>query len=380
MIRTIVRRKWTLALAVVLIVAGSVAYALRPSDDRRRGSVVVEGAELAFADTPPKSYGVTYRAETYSGDDVTYATEELVVRRPFEARMETRRGRPPGGSSIGVTVNAFARMATGDGVFAVAPSPAALDARPDAYLADAVRAGFAERREVRRVARRLCRVFRTQGSGPLEKLSRSPDDYTDRCFDERGVLLEELTVSDGEPVSRRVAVRTSQRPTVDDESFETRDPTLPVDKGGGSVQRLRAGSKPPGDFFEVRRDPKGFEHEGRFAVIPPQAGFADPRERGRIVAFTSDVWVDGIDTIAVEQGSTLGGTVPFERVPQAPDVELGELGRGQIVYHPAAVEVRVFLGGGRFARLFGTVPPTELVAVARSLERVEGGAIVVDDS
>lgn len=381
MIRALRRLRWRfVAAALVLIAVGAIAYVLRPSNDRRVGSVVVEGTGFSFADAQPTSYGVTYRAETYSGDDVTYATEELIVRRPFDARLETRRGRPPGGGSVGVTVNSFSRLVTGNGVFAVAPSPAALDARPDAYLADAVRAGFAQRRAVRRVAGRLCRVYRTQGSGPLEKLTGAADDYSERCFDERGVLLEELTVSDGEPISRRVAVRISQRPRVDDEAFEARDPTLPVDKGGGSVQRLRAGSKPPGDFFEARRDPRGFEHEGRFAVIPPQTGFDDPRERGRIVTFTSDVWVAGIDTLIVEQGSTLGGIPVFERAPDGIDVRLGELGRGQIVYHSVAVEVRALLEGGRFIRVLGTVPPAELVAFARTLERVEGGTIVVDET
>ena len=362
-------------VAIALAAAAAAALVMRPVDDRREGSVPIDGARFRFVQ-PATSYRVVYRSETF-GEETVERRQELVVRRPFEARLETHRG----GRDRSTTINAFGRLKNDEAVFAVAPGPAPLDVRPDTFTRAASREGLLEAREVRRVAGRSCRVLRTRGpeTGPLEAVDEDAETYSERCFDRRGILLEEVSVSDGEVRSRRLATEVSEDPRIEDDTFETGDPTIPVDKGGGSVQRLAEGSKPPGDFFEARRDPTGLEHHGRYAVIPPQTGFDDPVERNKVVAFTSDVWTDGVDVVVVEQGATLGGAPPFQEAEGGVDVELGEAGSGQLVFNPVGAEVRALLGGGSFLRVFGTVPPDDLARVARGLEQVEGGTIVVDE-
>jgi hypothetical protein len=138
-------------------------------------------------------------------------------------------------------------------------------------------------------------------------------------------------------------------------------------------------SRPPGEFWEFERPPKGFEHHGRYAVVPPQTGFDDPRQRQQLIAFTSDVWVDGVDAIVVEQGATLGGTAPFVADPNGVNLRFGSLGRGQLVYGLISTEVRVLKEGGKFVRVTGTVAPSRLVAAAGSLQKKAGGELVYLD-
>lgn len=360
----------------MLALAGLGVWLFWPGPDLRRGSVEV-GDAVDVASRRPASYRIDYRVESRAGGTLVVSTERVWVRRPFEARVEVRAG----GRRLSLTVHSLGRLKLDRATFGVAPAPASPDRRPDAYLLDAVEAGYAEARESRRVAGRTCRIFRTWGpaSGPLEKVGTAAPEHRDQCFDEAGLLVEDVTFDDGALVNRRVAMRVTEAPPVDDELFETGEPSAPVRQGGGSARKLRAGSRPPGAFWEVPRAPDAFEYQGRYTVIPPQTGFDDPVERGRVVAFTSDIWVDGADAIVLEQGASLSGPAPFARAPQGIDLRFGELGRGQLVYNPTSAEVRVLLGGGRFVRVFGTVRPSVLIDVARSLEEVEGGEIVFED-
>jgi hypothetical protein len=331
----------------------------------------------------PAAYRLVYRVESRAGGEVVVSTERVWVRRPFEARIESWTGAPPGRRRTNTTISAFTRINTGNAVFAVPPAPAPQDFRVDASLDEARRAGYVDSRERRRVAGRVCRVYRRggeTGSGTLVRLDdETADEYTDTCFDAAGLPLEEVTFVDGKLLTRSVAVDVDEDSDLEDRLFRVGDPQLEVRQGGGSVLRVDPDSRPPGDFWELGEEPRGFERKGRYAVIPPQAGFDDPTQRASIVTFVSDVWARGDDVVVVEQGATLGGRDPFQADPNARRVMVGDLGRGELLYGMRTSEVRVLLKGGHFVRVHGTVEPSRLLAVARSLEKVEGGSLVYLD-
>jgi hypothetical protein len=376
------RRRWTLVAIAVLLLVGFVVYVRRPTADLRTGSLEVSTGRVDIASRVPRSYRIVYRSESRAGDDVVVNTDEVVVDRPFDARSQTRAA-TAGSKTRAKTVNAFGRLATDRTVLAVGPSPASLDRRADVFFPAAVEDGFAAARELRRIANRTCRIFRIAGSSAtpsLEKVSDADDDYSEVCVDEAGLILEELGVVDGKLLTRRIATRVDEDPKVDDGIFDLGAPTLGVRQGGGSVRRMADDSRPPGNpFWEPEDAPGGFRHRGRYAVVPPQSGFDDPTQRSQLIAFTSDVWVDGRDAIVVEQGATLGGSEPFEEDLSSEFVDVGDIGEGELVYGYITTEVRFLLGGGRFVRVFGTVEPKRLLAMARSLEEKEGGTLVFAD-
>jgi hypothetical protein len=377
------RRRWFVLAFAVVVLGAIVAYVLRPGPNLRVGSEEIAEGSIDVASRTPSGYRLVYRVESRAGDEVVVSTERVWVRRPFESRVESWTGAPPGRRRTNTTVNAFARINTGRAVFAVPPAPAPQDFRLDSNLTEAERAGYVDPRERRRVAGRVCRVYRwgaEGGSGSLSRLDEDePGEYTDSCFDADGLPLEVVTYVDGKLLTRSIVTQVEEGPRLADRLFGVGDPTLEVRQGGGSVLRVEPDSRPPGDFWELGEAPRGFERDGRYAVIPPQAGFDDPTQRAGIVTFVSDVWVRGRDVIVVEQGGTLGGRPPFQADPNARKVSAGDLGRGDLAYGLRTSEVRVLLEGGRFVRVHGTVAPSRLLAVARSLEKVEGGDLVYID-
>lgn len=359
--------------------AAVLVWVVWPGPNLREGSIELpSGTAVRLAARTPASYRIVYRVETHAAGAMVVDTDDVVVRRPFEGRSQTRTGPPPGASPRGETVNAFARLRADRVALAVPPGPASLDHRPSSFLPEAVRAGYAQPREARRVAGRPCRVYRlatASGSPGLLRVRNVKRTYTDRCVDDAGLVLEEVGVTDGKLSSRRLAVRVDEHPVIDGRWFEVGAPSLDVRHGGGSVRRMRPTSRPPGTFWEPARGPFGFRLMGRYAVIPPQTGFDDPTQRGRVIAFTSDVWVAGPDVIVLEQGATLQGALPFADDPNAVDVNAGKIGRGQLVYGLDQTEVRVRRAAGGFIRVTGTVAPSKLLEVARSLEGRKGGKL-----
>ncbi|MEX2539954.1 MAG: hypothetical protein WD646_15005 [Actinomycetota bacterium] len=302
------------------------------------------------------------------------------MNRPFNARVDSRGGPPPGERKISVTTNSFGRLQVRDDVLAVPPDVPSVDRRPDAAIEEMVRRGYAEQRERRRVAGRVCRVYRVSGdssSTELVPVHRAGGDHTDVCIDATGLVLEEAAFADETLSSRRVAVSVDERPSVDEDLFDLDEPTLGVREGGGSLQEVDPGSRlPGGPFWDLRQAPDGFEKRGRFAVIPPQPGFDDPVQRNSIITLMTDVWTDGIDVLTVERGATQGGVKPFEDDPNARRVDLGELGSGELRYGLRTSEVRVRTTGGRFVRVAGTLSGARLIAVARALEPMPEGPLV----
>lgn len=330
-------RRWLLAVALLAPVACS--------DD--------EPEPLALDDVVT-SYRITY--EVREGDD--RSTEVLTVNRPFESRIET-------GDTVEVTTFGRSSRTTVDGevlAVAVPPTVAPGDARVEHHLGTEV----LERGRRKTVAGRECQVFRTGQSLRLVELL--PGDAVEVCIDASGLVLEER---DGD----RVRVATEVEIDVDD-TYAVEERTVPVLQGGGAVQRLTDDSRTPGEFWELGDD-LPLPHDGRYAVVPPQPdAFSDATLRGRRIATTTDVLTDGVDVIVVDRGGTLEGIDVIGDDDAAEIVDAGALGDGTLRRTSFGAELTVQLDGGRFVRISGTVPVDDLLAVARGMHEIAGGALV----
>lgn len=353
----------------------------------RSGSVVVPGAPDVAIGSTPQAYRIVYRVEDV-GKEISYRTDVVSVRRPWESRLESRPGRPPGGKTLSTEVSTFGQRRTVSSgqspvVLQLGPVLPASDLRLDRVLEPAAAAKRIEKREVRTVAGRTCQVYRagdylsaTVLTPPTASL------YTDSCVDGDGLLLEEVLVSDGKAIARRIAESVDLAPELTDDLFPAGEPTVDPSKGGGSMRKLADGSMPPGPFYVADAIPEGFAPLGRYSVVPPQAqNFSadDPSREDFRRAQIADVYVRGLDVLVLEQGATLRGAPPFEVDPANPTVDVGTFGSGEVRFSALGNQVRVLRDGGRFVQATGTLAPEELAAVLRSLREVPGGELQFAD-
>jgi hypothetical protein len=371
-------------MAIACVFGAVVACSSSPSPspspsssrDPRSGSTEVTNGTVKISERVPKYFAIDYRVEVIHEDEAPIVTtDEVAVRRPFDGRQSTRSG----DEKARTTISRFGRYVIDGQGFFVAPSPPEPDSRPAAFLRDAIDDGYAAKRELRRVAGRLCRVYRIgddTGEVSLPRLKKGAEEYSDICVDEAGLLLERASFNGGELVRRRIATRVKEPKELDEDSFD-----IPDIKGDakilGAVQELEDDSRLPGDFFWDFDDaPKGFEFEGRYSVVPAgQQGFSDPSARGSILAFMSEVWTDGTDVFVIDQGGTQS-TTPFETDPNSRIVDVGEY-EAEIRYALRESEVRFRTEGTAFVRVRGTIEASKLLEVARSLEKVPGGELRV---
>jgi hypothetical protein len=392
-------------VVVVLVVGWRLATGAGDGDgagdpeQRDRVAIEREGSEevaetatedLRPDDEPVPSYRIVYRITEASVTDdegrAAVSTEEHWVRRPFESRrVQTEDGRV-----VNVQETSLGRFAVAGGpdtqptVLAVGPGVAGADLRLDSVLDAALDEGLLEPREQREVAGVRCQVYRVGDpvAGGILVPADDADDYTDVCFDARGLLLEEWWVLGGRPYRQRVATTVEVAPLDDDDLLSLpEEPTAPAAQGGGSGRPIDPASSPPGTFYEPTVVPEGFEHVVRFSVVPPQAElFSDPLRREEIVAHVTDVWRRGTDILVLDQGGRLGtGGRAYPSDPAAPRVEVDDLGEGEVTYSLHGTSVRVDLPGGRFVRIAGTIDLDDLLEVGRGLEEVEGTAMVFLD-
>ena len=370
-------RRW-IALAVFALVAVGVAYVAtveRKPDIGRKGSEDLgEGQPIVVSRLPP-SYAIEYRLEERLADSIRVSTEKLWVRRPFEARVETRKD----GKLVSSIVWALGRNASRQGpaeplVSDQPPEVAGADPRIEQTVDAAVHDDVVTRRERRRVAQRVCQVLRTRHrlvgadfDAPTKK------DYVDSCVDRNGLVLEELQVIGGERQVRRLARRVSANPSLADETFAVGTPTVDVNHGGGNTRPVDPTSNPPGMFWQLDQPPAGFTLVNRYSVVPPQPeNFSDPSREPYRRAEVSDVFRSGVDVIVVARGATLRGQNAWEPNPDNSTIDLGPLGRGEIVLTGRGIEVRALLTAGRYVRVYGTRPADELATIARQLHEVPG--------
>lgn len=320
--------------------------------------------------TPTAPYRVVYDVDGTG-------TESVSVRPPFESRVETSTG--------AVQVTAMDRISfrnDGDAlVVAREPGLAPPDVRVAAVLDDAEAAGLLERRGQKEILDRRCQVVRTGAplaAGPLVPIT--DDEHVDTCIDADGIPLEEVVTSDGARVLRRVATDVDLDVDLGDDRFDPGDITLPADEGGGAALRVDPERGDVGPFWVLpgNEPPDGFVRVGRRSIIPPQPErFAD--DSPRTVAGTADVFRRGSDALVVWQGGTIGRADAYAPVGGARTVDGGALGAGEVVLSALGTELRFPQPGGRFVHVIGTLPPDDLLEVARSLLETEGTGLVYLD-
>jgi len=316
------------------------------------------------------------------GGDVS--TEILTVRRPFESRLEVRKGRPPGGAVTSTRVSRFGALETDSPTadalrLTVPPTIAASDLRLRASLAQAVRDGRAADAGAGEVAGRPCQRYLVGGpvtAGSLVPYVSGASEQAEICVDLRGILLEERWSKDGQLLRHRraVAVRQSKASR---QQFSLGD-DLPRPDFDGAVTPVTDTSRLPLGSWELDAPIDGFSRLGKWTSISPRLGDANGNafdtDEGR-QASLHEVWTRGIDVIFIEQGSLLGEGGPLPAHPQAQPVDLGALGSGEAIHDLRLNEARANIPGFGFVRVAGTVPMDEVLSIARRLARQPGGTL-----
>ena len=365
--------------ALVALVALTVALV-------DRGNGTAAGRVGTFA--VPTAYSVTYALTTLGAAPTT---ERLWVRRPFDSVDITYDGPSAASPPSLVVVNRLGvqvlkAMNAEAGLLHVPAAVAPPDVRPDLVVPAAIRAHRMKVVGRATVLGRSCQVLRTAvplRAGPLPAL-RPGKAYVDTCIDAAGIVLRETQVSGGRNVSERRAVLVQTGAgAVADAPFDLSGTPTPYDSGGGAFTPLTLTSRPPGSSWALDKGVQGFQHVGRFAVVPPQPqlfgqggnGFGSMGMPGGLVTEMDDVFVRGADVLVLQQGSTLNGAT-FAAPANSLDVDLGPLGGGQLLLFGNAATVVAEPGNHKgFVRLSGTLPADELIALMRSLSKEPGGTL-----
>jgi hypothetical protein len=354
----------TVFAAVALVAGTAVFIAVRrgdgPAPDLRAERVAGAVGPLAIS-TTPASYRLVYRAEAYEGSKATVSTEEILVQRPFDARVAIREGAPPGGagqfegrSSFGVYANyteAGAAQVAGD-----APTVALGDIRLAPSLADLVAEGLFVLGERRRALGRECQVYRT--GSPLQSLrltAPTSTDYTDACIDGTGLVLEEVTVVDGKLTQRLTATEVETDVALDPSEFTIEGARVGPDQGGSEVSEVDRAVAPTPGYWALDTPPAGYTHRGRYRVEGESTSHVD-------------VYVRGADLITVRQGPP-AAEPDSSNAPPGHDVDLGVLGAAKVVLGSTGPTVIAHPQGEAFVHVTGTVAPAELQAIAAGLRR-----------
>lgn len=365
-----VRRRVAMALGAVVALLGG-AFLLGPLAADRGGAPAP--AATGGESEPSVGYAITYRVVH---DDGTEVDEHIEVARPF--RSAVRAGETERVSDLGLLATVG-----GDGQWVRIEVPVAIasgDLRPDAVLAAAVEAGHVEVGDEHRVAGVTCREHRFGGpvsSGMLTPVGSVSGEHADVCLDGRGLVLRERWVVGGRTLRERTAVAIDLRPP-GDARFTVPDGarSLSVEAGGGSVVPV-AGDHDPGFAERWSIDPpEGFDHVGRWVVLPPSLERREPgTPRTAQIALVTDAWQRGGDLVLLDQGATVAGVAPpWDERPVTTRADLDSLGTAEIAWDLRATEVRLVRPDGGFVRVAGTLPPAELVALARTLVPLEPGA------
>lgn len=364
---------------VVALLAGAVALSLASlsrdngssAEDDRAGSVVIDErpAEPLTPVDPPTEYRIVYEVDCRARCPVAEYERRITVRRPFSAREESK-----GVTRISVFGKGARILASGH--------TSVLNTPPIAAVGDtSVNRDLVTRRERREIegVDRHCDVYRIKGG--------TASQYRDLCVDAAGLILEDVSVSAATLRIRSLVTAIDTSPDIPSGTFDIPDVAPPpADQGGGSLLAVAPSSRPPVEtWFELVDPPSGFDHRGRYAVIPPSdpqsdIGGAPPTvTSGPILEGTTgvvDVWTRGPAFVAVDQGGTRGRTAPFANDDISEQVDAGPLGSATYLPSFRGGEVRADLGDGRYVRVYGTVDRATLLRVARALTPVEGGELV----
>ncbi len=350
-----------------------------PADVRDGSEEIDDEGDLTITRLP-REYRIVYRVDDYAAGEHNITTDDIRVDRPLESRIDRRRGEPPGDEVTFTQIASLGRLSipksgqTQAAAVIGSPTLASGDFRFDIGLPPSLDAGVVEAREWRRVEGRECRVYRTGGpvgAGDTPPYDPDAPEYADICVDRSGFLLEELWVSEGRALRRKLAVRIEPGEEIPPSLLEHTGTPIPAAQGGGSVREVEADSYPPGRSWFTREVPSRFEQVGRYAVVPAQPELVEEENRARRRASVVDVWQRGIDLLVVDQGGTIGGIDIFPRNPNAEEVEVDGFGEAEAIPGFRMNEIRILLERGRWIRIRGTLGFDELLQVANGLEEVE---------
>jgi hypothetical protein len=368
-------RARTFAIVIALVFGGIAATSWWTSrDNLRAGSRETSGGGSRLeVDRVPVTYTAVFRVENRAGAEVTVTTEKVWVRRPFASRIETWRGN----ERLSLRQSAFgilANQSRGTGAplnITVPPSLASGDLRVDAVLDEAVRDKSILLRERREVYGRTCQVYRAGGpvfAGDVTPYKPGRGTYTDFCVDRNGLVVEEYWVNEDKLVRRRVATHVAIDPPLDEKLFEIDVPES-KEVSRGVVQLIDEDEMPKSEvpIWKLPRTPKGFDHLGRYLVVlsdqalPPNSGIP----AGGALS-TADVYQRGRDIVVVDQDPSLAQRASLEK-RLFRDVKLSNLRNEVLIVDARMSEIRGRTGDGSFVRLFGTLPPKDLIRLARGL-------------
>ncbi len=375
------RRRLWIALAAGASIVAVLAIVLPSRSNPPLKIVPYRGPLPRFA--VPTAYHVTY---TVTGPKLHPYTQRISVRRPFQSYETEASGENPYLTMVFRLGQQVFRSNNGaPSLVYTAMSPARRDIRLDTVASDAIRDHRLRLVGRSRILGRACYVFRSAAplnAGPLQKITRGA--YVDSCVDRHGLVLDERTVKGGKQTLERRAthVRLGRRDGAADFAM-TAEP-LPSERGGGAMRSLTLDSRPiDGPFWDIPRAPEGFRHTARYVLVPsqPQA-YADPGSMTAtgfprsLVVSIDDVYVRGPDALVIEQGSTVNDA-KFSPPDGGRDVDLGPvLGHGQLLLSaPGSEVVAEPHDGTRFVRIVGTLPPDQLIALARSMTRQPFGEL-----
>ncbi len=377
------RARRRLLIFALVIAAGFGALAFvnfwTGRDNPREGSRVLSGggAPLRIT-TVPRAYRAVIRVDNRAAEDKVVTTERVWVRRPFQSRVETYTGPPPGTSRLSVRQSAFGVLTSRSPRsqplnIAAPPSLASGDLRIDAALDEAVEDRTILKRERREVFGRECQVYRAGGpvfAGDIEPYEGGTGNFADVCIDRNGLVLEEAWTHKGRLIQRRAVTELDVNPAIDSKIFEI---DVPPSEGAfrGAVERIEDGDDVVG-LWELPSTPRGFEALGRYGIVIPQAATPGANQQTQLPgpSSTSDVYLRGPDVLVIDQDPSLARVIDQESRPTH-KVKLPNLRNGTLIVDARMTEVRGIADDGSVVRIFGTLPPSELLDLARSLRPQE---------
>jgi hypothetical protein len=381
------------AAVAVLVIGGALAATLVATggdedspDAELTGEVVETSDDSPLTVTGPDAYRVQYQSDAYEGRDLTSTTMTFNVQRPFDATVDSKVGVPPGSDlQWAVTSNLGLYADTSEGtttVSAALPQPALGDLRLDATLPDLVAKELFLPRERRELLGRECQVYRT--GAPVETFSiafPTNTTYSDVCIDAAGLMLEEVSVTNGAVTGRMTASEIATEPTLDEGIFSIDEQPVGLADGAFELQPLDAAA-PTADgtagawaFPDV---PEGYELQGRYKLLQPAPAPADETATTDATDTTVaadapplesyvDVYVDGTNLVVLLQGPV--AAEPSAESVAAETVDLGALGQANVT---AGLSTSTLLThptdtAGWFVQLGGTVAVATLEELARTL-------------